>query len=110
MRLSETDVVEHVRTITVHELRLWVREGWIAPAEGEQGPSFDACDLARVRLVCQLRDDLALGEEAVPVVLSLLDQIHGLRHELRDLARAVERQPDDVRTEIARTFRSLRGG
>ena len=57
---------------------------------------FDEVDIARVRLVCELRDDLGLDAEAIPVVLSLVDQLYGVRRELRALARAVEQQPDEV--------------
>lgn len=48
---------------------------------------------------------MSLPSEAVPVVLSLLDQIHGLRRELRDLAGAVDAQPEDIRHAIIKAFR-----
>ncbi|MEN8836530.1 MAG: chaperone modulator CbpM, partial [Celeribacter marinus] len=88
--LGERDVVATVQRVALRDLRLWVREGWVKPAESERGPVFDDLDIARVRLLCDLRKDMSLPSEAVPVVLSLLDQIHGLRRELRDLAGAVD--------------------
>lgn len=100
MRLSEQDVVEVVQEVSVRRLRLWVRKGWIAPAAGTGGPAFDHADLARVRLVCQLKDEFNLNEDAVSLVLSLMDQVYGLRSELRTLATAVEQQPDSVRRDI----------
>jgi chaperone modulatory protein CbpM len=100
MRFSEREVVAEVRRLRLSELRLWVQEGWVRPASSEDGPLFDALDLARVRLICELRQEMALPLDALPVVLSLLDQVHGLRRELRDLARAVERQPDATRAAI----------
>lgn len=107
MKLTEEQVVRTMGSVSVNELRLWVREGWIAPVSGERGPVFDDMDIARIRLVCQLKEDLALTEEAVPVILSLMDQLYGLRRELKALAQAVDTQPEDVRGRIRKTFRAL---
>ena len=105
MRLDEKQVVATVHRVQMRELRLWVSEGWIRPATGEHGPVFDDLDVARIRLVCDLKKELSLPLDAVPVVLSLLDQVHGLRRELRDLAEAVDRQPDVTRKSIIATYR-----
>jgi chaperone modulatory protein CbpM len=84
--------------------------GWVRPAGGPVGPVFDDLDVARIRLVCDLRKDLSLPADSVPVILSLLDQIHGLRRELRDLAAAVDDQPDDTRRAIVAAYRRLTAG
>lgn len=102
MKLKESEVVEQLGTLTLSELRLWVSEGWVTPQEDS---SFAEIDVARIRLVCQLRQDLNLDEGAVPVVLSLLDQLHGLRNELRHLAQALEEQPEEVRRKVASAYR-----
>ncbi len=104
MKLTESQVVEQVDEVSVRRLRIWVREGWIAPAEGETGPIFDALDVARVRLVCQLKNELELHDDAVPVVLSLIDQVHGLRNELKALAEAVDQLPEDARRRVRDAF------
>ncbi len=104
--LYERDVVATVRRVELRELRLWVRQGWIKPAESDKGPVFDDLDVARIRLVCDLRKEMSLPADAVPVVLSLLDQIHGLRRELRGLTEAVDAQPDDARQAIVDAFRA----
>lgn len=106
MRLTETELCERTGELTVRRLRLWVRNGWLAPAAGDKGPVFDEVDLARVRLVCQLKSDLNINDDAVPVVLSLIDQLHGVRRELRALAEALECQPAEVRRRILEARRS----
>jgi chaperone modulatory protein CbpM len=110
-RVGETQVVEQVGRLSVTELRLWCEAGWVAPAHpgspGDAGPVFDEIDIARVRLVCELRDDLGLDEGAIPVVLSLVDQLYGLRRELRALARAIEQQPDEVAAPVRAAYRAL---
>lgn len=107
MRLSEDEVVVTVGNLTVHELQTFVAEGWIAPAMSERGQVFDDVDIARIRLVCHLRQELAVDDDTLPVILSLIDQIHGLRHELSCLLKAIEAQPERVRTDIAAAFRHL---
>ncbi len=109
MTLTEEQVVARVSRLTVTELRFWIREGWIVPADPDRTPRFDEADLARINLVCQLRDDLGLDDEGLPVVLSLIDQIHGLRQELKALATAVESEPADVQDRIAQTLRRIAG-
>ena len=46
---------------------------------------FHEIDVERVRLILELRDRLAVDETALPVVLSLLDQVYALRRRLREL-------------------------
>ncbi|MEN3975871.1 chaperone modulator CbpM [Emcibacter sp. SYSU 3D8] len=107
MRLSEQDVVAAVAGISTRRLRMLVRNGWIRPERMEGAPAFSEVDVARVRLVCHLTDQLEIQEDDMPVILSLVDQVYGLRRALRNLSRAVESQPDEVRTEIVRAFRDL---
>lgn len=107
MRLTEMDVVGAVEELTLRRLRLWVRNGWILPLASNEGPLFDDIDVARIRLVCELKDALNLNEEAVAVVLSLLDQLYGVRRDLRTLEAAVEQQPRAVRRQIMESVREL---
>lgn len=107
---GEAQVVAELGTVSIAELRVWCEAGWVSPARGEAGPVFDEVDLARVRLVCELRDDLGLDDGAIPVVLSLVDQLYGVRRELRALARAVEEQPAEVAAHVRAAYRALTEG
>ena len=64
--------------------------------------------MARVRLILELRSDLHINDDALPAVLSLIDQVYGLRRELRSLARAVENEEADVRRRIVQFMAQLR--
>lgn len=92
------------------ELRFWVESGWVRPAQGnrEHGEPdwlFAEIDVARVRLIAEMRRDLALDEDAVPLVLSLVDQVYGLRRALGALCRAVGGQPEGTREAIIAALR-----
>ena len=106
-KLSEREVVAAVATVTLRELRVWVARGWIAPAAGEEGPAFDDIDVARARMICELKDELDLDPESVPVILSLIDQLYGLRSELKALALAVDAEPHEVRQRIRAAYRAM---
>jgi chaperone modulatory protein CbpM len=97
--LSEREVVARVRHLTVTRLRVWVQQGWIRPADAPtQG--FSEADIARAALICDLEDQLGFTEEDVPVLLNLIDQIHGLRSELKGLLDVLDDMPEDVRATV----------
>lgn len=105
MSFTEHDVLATVDRLTVTRLRAWIDSGCVRPRTEVGGPAFTEADLARLELLCALQDDLSLEDETLPLVLSLIDQIHGLRRALRRLGRAVEQQPESVRDDVARAFR-----
>lgn len=82
------------------ELISWVERGWVRPDSAGNVWEFREIDVARVRLIRELRHDMALGEEAMPVVLSLLDQVYDLRDALRRVSEALATQPAEVRTAV----------
>ena len=83
-------VIAAVRGIDLLELSHWVERGWVAPDEAGGTWEFQDIDVARVRLIHTLRHDMEVGEDAVPLVLSLLDQVYDLRRTLRDVLEAVQ--------------------
>jgi chaperone modulatory protein CbpM len=108
--LSERELLARVHRLTVTRLRVWVAQGWIKPAD-ESAQSFSEADLARAALICNLEDELGFAEEDVPVLLNLIDQIHGLRAELKGLLDAFEDLPPDIRATVRlRITRTREGG
>ena len=59
--------------------QVWLEEGWLTPTRGEAGVILSEIDLARVRLIRDLRANIGVNDEAVGVILHLIDQVHGLR-------------------------------
>lgn len=110
MRLKDRDVLRQVPGLTARRLKDWIERGWVVPAQSESGPVFDDIDVARADLIRQLRDDLAVDRDTVPVLLSLMDQVYTLRHELRCVMRALDDQPVEVREKIVARVKIHRGG
>ena len=80
----------------------WIEEGVIAPHRDEEGYLFDRVDESRVALACDLHYRMGLDHESLPVILSLIDQLHDVRHHLRALTRALAEQPEPIQQEITR--------
>lgn len=87
-------VLVHVRGLGEAELRAWIEEGWVRPQRRGDELVFEEIDLARCRLILELREELEVNEAAMPVVLQLLDRLHATRRQLRRLAEALERARD----------------
>lgn len=86
------------------ELERWIAERWILPESEGSGYVFSELDVARVRLIIELRRDLAVGEDAMPIVLRLLDQLYATRRRMRSLLRALETLPEEHRAAVLRHF------
>jgi len=79
-------VLERVRGVDADTLLVWITQEWVRPLRREGQPVFEEVDVARVRLIVEMRDELQMGEAAIPVVLSLLDELHATRRDMRRLA------------------------
>ena len=44
-------------------------------------------DIARARLIHDLKNNIGVNDEAVPLILDLIDQLHGLRRAMRNLVK-----------------------
>jgi len=86
--------------VTQVELVTWVERGWVLPDTADTGMEFHEIDVARVSLIRDLRRDMDVGEDAIPLVLSLLDQVYELRRTLKSVLGALEHQPSDVQSAI----------
>lgn len=100
--IRETELIAHFTVLERQVLLTWIEDGVIAPHRDEQGYLFDRIDESRVALACDLHYRMGLEHASLPVILSLIDQLHDARHHLRTLTRAVAEQPDAVRHEITR--------
>ncbi len=108
--ISEAELFAMFKMLDAGTLREWVAAGLVRGA-GAGPVQFDEADVARVRLICELRHDLEVEEASLPLVLSLVDQLYDLRRSMRAIAVALSEQPGEVRVQITtRARRHLRPG
>lgn len=83
------------------EVEHWILQGWVH-ADSRSGTwVFREIDVARLGLVRELRHDLGLQEDALPVVLRLLDQLYDERRRLRRVRSIIENlAPTEIRAAL----------
>ena len=89
-------LLRQVRGLDLTELEQWIEARWVRPERVASGYVFQEIDVARVHLIVELRHELMIDAEAMPVVLNLLDQVYALRNRLKSVAAAIEGLPPET--------------
>lgn len=71
--------------LQVQTLEFWLEQQWLIPQETPAGMVFSDGDIARARLIQDLKGDFRVNDEGIDVILHLVDQLHGLRRVLAQL-------------------------
>jgi len=80
-------------------LEAWIEAGWLLPRDRGEAGRFCEIDVARVQLIRDLRE-LGVNEEGIPIILDLVDQLHGVRGVLRNLLSTIGAQTEGQRRKI----------
>ena len=98
------ELLLRLRGLERRELVRWVENRWVLPEHHGNAWVFHEVDVARVELIFDIRRDFAIDDEAMGLVLSLLDQVYDLRRQMRRLCDAVATQPPEVQDAIRRAL------
>jgi chaperone modulatory protein CbpM len=92
-----------LRGLRREDVEHWISQAWVRPDGGPGHYLFHDIDVARVRLILELREQMQVNEEALPVVLSLLDQLYEARRRMRRVRDALDRAAtSELRQEMLR--------
>ena len=72
--------------IEAETIAIWIEAGWLAPDRSGDN-RLSEIDIARARLIHDLKNNIGVNDEAVPLILDLIDQLHGLRRAMRNLVK-----------------------
>jgi chaperone modulatory protein CbpM len=103
------DLLVRYKELDRRELGRWIENGWVLPERRDKTWIFHEVDVARLELICEIRHEFSIDEEAMPLVLGLLDQVYDLRRQLRRMCDAVAAQPAEVQAVIRRALPPARG-
>jgi chaperone modulatory protein CbpM len=81
-------------------LENYIAREWVRPRREREVWYFEEIDITRLQLVCHLVQDIQVNDEGMDVVLSLLDQLYGLRAQMKHVTHAITRQPPQVQADI----------
>lgn len=87
--ITFTAVLARLPGLDERRLRVWIEQDWVRPVRREGELMFANIDVARLHLLLDL-EQLEVGDGAMPVVLSLLDQLHATRRQMRHLVEALD--------------------
>ena len=71
--------------LEMQTLDLWLEQRWLIPDQTFGGINFTDVDLARARLILDLKTGFRINDDGIDVILHLMDQLHGLRRALDQL-------------------------
>ena len=66
-------------------LNAWIEAEWLVPFTSGETFHFSDTDLARARLIQDLKVLFGVNDEGIAIILHLLDQLYGLRCLVRDI-------------------------
>jgi MerR family transcriptional regulator/heat shock protein HspR len=79
----ELEAAARMARLPVRRVRQYVRVGLVTPARMDgRRVLFDEIEIARLRRIRRLSNDLGLGGTAIEVVIRLIDQVEALQREL----------------------------
>jgi chaperone modulatory protein CbpM len=94
MKLSQQEFLS-VCDMGHETLTAWVEQEWLIPDDSSAELRFSEIDIARARLIRDLKTDLGVNDEGVGVILNLVDQLHGMRRTLMELRQVVGTTPTE---------------
>jgi chaperone modulatory protein CbpM len=103
------DLLNRRKELDRRELTRWVENRWVLPERRNETLIFHEVDVARIELILEIRHEFAIDEEAVPLVLGLLDQVYDLRRQLRRMCDALAAQPPEVQAVIRKALPPIAG-
>jgi chaperone modulatory protein CbpM len=76
--------------LQIQTLEIWLEQRWLIPQKTSDGIQFSDIDVARARLIHELKNDLGANDEGIDVILHLMDQLHGMRRALEQLRKDLQ--------------------
>jgi len=104
------DVIEQVAPLTHERLQLFEQLQIIVPVQTPNGPRYQALDIRRITLLCELTDDFEVNEDALVIITSPLDQLHGAHERLDRVLEAVRAEPSETQLRVSQRLASFDAG
>lgn len=108
--LSEKETLAAVPLLTHRRLETWIAAEVVTPVASPGGRAFRRLDVARLTLACELHEEFGLAEDALALVLDLVDRLQRTEAELATLARVLAEEPEPVRRRIGEVLRDAAAG
>ena len=98
-------LIKRVASLTAERLSHFESLRILTPVMTPDGPRYRSLDVRRVTLLCELTDDFEVNEDALVIIMSLLDQLHGAHSRLEQMARAIDEEPSEIKLRLSQRLR-----
>lgn len=92
-------VVARVLSVHPQTLRMYERQGLVSPARRGRIRLYSEADIARLRQIIRLRDELGVNLAGIEVILNLLDRMEELQEEVERVRAQAKRRLERSRQE-----------
>lgn len=77
------EITEIIEIYQLNEIFIYecIEREWIRPSDTEE-KLLDQEDIARILLIKDLKEVFGVNDESIPIILHLIDQIHGFKSQL----------------------------
>src|SRR5947208_14235409 len=96
------ELLRQMKELDRGDLVRWVENRWVLPERRDKTWMFHEVDVARVELILEIRQEFAIEDDALSLVLGLLDQVYDLRRQLGRLCDALAAQPREIPSAVQR--------
>lgn len=100
--LAPEDVIARIAPLTAARLEHFERLRIVTPVATGDGPRYRLLDVRRITLLCELTDDFEVNEDALVIIMSLLDQLHGTQGRLDHVVKAIAAEPEEIKLRLSR--------
>ena len=95
-------VIDAITSLTAERLSHFERLCIVTPVSTSEGPRYHTLDVRRITLLCELTDDFDVNEDALVIIMSLLDQLHGAHSKLEQVVEAIGAEPAEIKLRLSR--------
>lgn len=96
------EVIERITALTAERLSHFERLRIVTPVTTGDGPRYRTLDVRRITLLCELTDDFEVNEDALVIIMRLLDQLHGAQGRLERMVQAIDAEPSEIKLRLSR--------
>lgn len=84
------------------DVTAWIERRWVLPVAADGDYLFSDADVARAQMIAEFRRDLAIDDDAMSMVLDLVDQLHAARRRLKQILEGLNELPEPYRQSVLR--------
>jgi chaperone modulatory protein CbpM len=98
---TSEQAIAAIAPLTAERLSHFEQLRIIAPVNTPDGPRYHVLDIRRITLLCELTDDFEVNEDALVIIMSLIDQLHGAHCKLEHVVRAIAQEPSETKVRLS---------